>query len=322
MLRRMAERPRLVAPPSIVVVGDLMLDVSIAPREALRSGTDVPGAVRLRQGGSAASTARWVARLGARSSLICAVGRDAIGRALVQELRDEAVRVRAFRARDARTGRIGVIVAADGERSFVADRGAADALPAEWLDPAWFAAADAVHLPAYSLLGEPLGIAGRRAAELARAAGARISVDLASAGPLLAAGRAAAQDLIGAVAPDLLLATESEAAALTGGSTFHDLLEDLLELAPLLVIKRGARGASVIARSASGPQRFEVPARPVVAADTTGAGDAFDAGFLVRWLAAPDPASMATLRSAARTANRTARRQLTGLHRESATLVG
>jgi len=317
MLRRMAERPRLVAPPSIVVVGDLMLDVSIAPREALRRATDVPGTVRLRQGGSAASTARWVARLGARSSLLCAVGRDAIGRALVQELRDEAVRVRAFRARDARTGRIGVIVAADGERSFVADRGAADALPAEWLDPAWFAAADAVHLPAYSLLGEPLGFAGRRAAGLARAAGARISVDLASAGPLLASGRAAAQDLIGAVAPDLLLATESEAAALTGEPTFHDLLE----LAPLLVIKRGAGGASVIIRAASGPQRFDVAARPVVTADTTGAGDAFDAGFLVAWLAAPDPASTATLHSAARTANRTARRQLTGRHRESATLV-
>lgn len=317
MLRRMAERPRLVAPPSIVVVGDLMLDVSIAPREALRSGTDVPGAVRLRQGGSAASTARWVARLGARSSLICAVGRDAIGRALVQELRDGAVRVRAFRARAAGTGRIGVIVAADGERSFVADRGAADALPAEWLDPAWFATAEAVHLPAYSLLGEPLGFAGRRAAQLARAAGACISVDLASAGPLLAGGRAAAQDLIRGVAPDLLFATESEAAALTGGSTFHDLLD----LAPLLVIKRGARGASVIARAASGGQRFDVAARPVVTTDTTGAGDAFDAGFLVTWLAAPDPASTATLRTAARMANRTARRQLTGRDRESATLV-
>src|SRR5690349_17990897 len=50
-------------PARIVVVGDLMLDVVLLPERALESGTDVPGRVALVQGGSAANTARWLARL-------------------------------------------------------------------------------------------------------------------------------------------------------------------------------------------------------------------------------------------------------------------
>ncbi|MBF6605425.1 MAG: carbohydrate kinase family protein [Chloroflexi bacterium] len=306
--------------PTIVVVGDLMLDVSIAPAAPLRSGTDVPGTVRLRQGGSAANTARWAARLGARSALVCAVGRDATGRSLVRELRIVGVRVRALRVAGLPTGRIGIVVAPDGERSFVADRGAADGLGPDRLDAAWFAGADAVHLPAYSLLGEPLGSAGRRAAALGRAAGAIVSVDLASAGPLLAGGRVAARTLIARIAPDLLFATAAEAEALMGVSA----LDRLDQLADVVVIKRGARGASVLARTADGGTRLDVPTATIATEDTTGAGDAFDAGFLVTWLAersagrAPIPA----LRRAAVAGNRAAARQLTRPRREIAVASG
>ncbi len=57
-------------PPRIVVLGDLVLDVVLVPDRALESGTDVPGRVALRQGGSAANAARWMARLGARVTLV------------------------------------------------------------------------------------------------------------------------------------------------------------------------------------------------------------------------------------------------------------
>ena len=56
----------------IVVLGDLMLDVVLAPGGPLERGTDVPGRVSFVQGGSAANTARWLARLGARTTLIAA----------------------------------------------------------------------------------------------------------------------------------------------------------------------------------------------------------------------------------------------------------
>ena len=311
-VRRVPPVRRLRRPhPSIVVVGDLTLDIVLLPARPLERATDVPGRVMLRQGGSAATTARWLGRLGAGSTFVTAVGRDAIGRALTARLRGDQVVVHALRTAGRPTARIGVVVAPDGERSFVADRGAADLLAAGDLRARWFAGADGVHLPAYSLIGEPLGGAGRRAVELGRAAGAVVSVDLASSGPLLAAGRSAAVELIGSVAPDLLFATESEASAILGGAPS----DGLVALAPVVVVKRGGKGATLLHRQVgdSGPPlRLEVATRHLAAADTTGAGDAFDAGFLASWLASAraDRHRPATLRRAVVAGHRAAARQL------------
>jgi sugar/nucleoside kinase (ribokinase family) len=259
-----------------------MLDAVLAPVGSLEVGTDVPGRVALVQGGSAANTARWLSRLGARSTLISAVGRDAAGRALVEAIRGDGVRVRVSRVAGARTGRIGVVVEPGGERSFVADRGAADLLKPDDLRAAWFVGADALHLPIYSLLGTPLGQAGRRAIELARAAGAVVSLDLASTAPLLAGGRRAARALIAEIAPDILFAAATEAEAIQGGRG----VEGLLEFASMAVVKRGSKGATVLARVGDARTRFEVATEHLPIADATGAGDAFDAGFLVGWFAA------------------------------------
>ena len=285
-----------------------MLDVVLAPDLPLERGTDVAGRVSLVQGGSAANTSRWLGRLGARTSLVAAVGRDAAGRALVDAIKSDGVTARVSRVAGARTGRIGVLVTPDGERSFVADRGAADLLSPGDLQAAWFAGADAVHLPVYSLLGEPLGLAGRRAVELAREAHAMVSVDLASVGPLLEKGRRAARALVAEVAPDILFATASEAEALLGRST----VEGLLELTPVVVVKRGPKGATLLARGGDADLRFEVATEPVAATDTTGAGDAFDAGFLVGWFSAraAGRALPTSLQRAALAGHRAAARQL------------
>jgi sugar/nucleoside kinase (ribokinase family) len=201
-----------------------------------------------------------------------------------------------------------VLVGPGGERSFVPDRGAADALAPADLRSAWFDGMQALHLPAYSLLGEPLGAAGRRAIELARAAGSIVSVDLASVGPLMARGRRAARELITSSAPDILFATTAEADALLGGGP----VERLLDVAGIAVIKRGAKGATVLARSGSEGLRFEVATAPIEAVDSTGAGDAFDAGFLVGWLAATAAGRSlpAALHRAALAGHRAAARQL------------
>lgn len=305
MPRRPRRRP---AAPRVVVLGDLMLDVVVMPSRPLERGTDVPGRVLLRQGGSAASTARWLARLGARSTLVTAVGRDPLGGALLDALRPDHVRVHATRVAGRSTGRIGVVVTSGGQRSFVADRGAADELRPDDLRPGWFVA-DLLHLPAYSLIGAPLGDAGRRAIELARAAGALVSLDLASAAPLLAQGRRAARRLVEDASPDLLFSTAGEAQAFLGG---YDV-GGLLDAAPLAVVKRGPGGATLLARGREGPLRFEVATPPLAASDTTGAGDAFDAGFLATFLATPPEARNrpASLRRAALAGHRAAARQLT-----------
>jgi ribokinase len=285
-----------------------MLDVVVIPSRPLERGTDVPGRVALRQGGSAANTARWLARLGARSTLITSVGRDPVGRSLVDALKSDHVTVRSVRVSGRPTGRIGVVVMFGGERSFVADRGAADELRPEDLRAGWFDV-ELLHVPAYSLIGEPLGDAGRRSIELARAAGALISLDLASAAPLLARGRRAARRLVDDAAPDILFSTAGEAEAYLGGYDPTGLLES----APLAIVKRGAGGATLLARGEAAPLRFEVATPPLTATDTTGAGDAFDAGFLTAYLSAPPDVRRrpATLRRAAMSGHRAAARQLT-----------
>jgi ribokinase len=294
--------------PRIVVLGDLMLDVVLAPSRPLEGGTDVPGRVSLVQGGSAANTARWLARLGARTTLVAAVGRDVAGRALVESVRSDGVSARISRVAGARTGRIGVVVSPGGERSFVADRGAADLLRPDDVQAGWFRGADALHVPIYSLLGEPLGAAGHAALGMARAHGAFISVDLASIGPLLARGRRAARELVESAAPDILFATVAEAEALLG----RYAVDGLLDFTPHAIVKRGAKGATVLARTGDDRLRFEVATEHITAADTTGAGDAFDAGFLMSWFtsAAAGRSLPTTMRRAALAGHRAAARQL------------
>lgn len=299
----------------MLVLGDLVLDVVLTPERPIEAGTDVPGTVGIRQGGSAANTARWLARLGVDTQLVCAVGRDGAGRSLVAQVENDGVRVRPVRVAGQRTGRIGVIVAPSGERSFVADRRAALALAPEHLHQDWFNGLDLIHVPGYSLMGEPIGSAARAAVGFARRAGAAVSSDLSSIGPLLAQGRRAARELVDSVAPDILFATETEAHAFLG----RFAADGMVEHASVAVIKRGSRGARVVAREPDGSTlSFEVATPKVVAADTTGAGDAFSAGFLTGWLTSrsagrtlPDALHRATMAG-----HRAAARQLTAAKQE------
>ena len=121
------------------------------------------------------------------------------------------------------------------------------------------------------------------------------------------------------VRPDLLFATLAEARALLAGGP----AERLLDLAAIAVVKRGGHGATVLARarrpmpngraSTSPPDRLDAP-------DTTGAGDAFDAGFLVAWvLARRDRVPMtAALHRSAVAGHRAAARHLSGSRPELA----
>lgn len=158
------------------------------------------------------------------------------------------------------------------------------------LKPEWFDGVELIHVPAYSLLVEPLGSAALKAVELTRSRGAKgalVSVDLASVGPLLTHGRREARELVARLKPDIVFATEVEAEALLG----RHAPEGLLEETRIAVIKRGPRGARVFARDdhatpGEPPLRFDIATTPVAAEDTTGAGDAFDAGFISGWLLA------------------------------------
>ena len=119
--------------------------------------------------------------------------------------------------------------------------------------------------------------------------------------------------VIARASPDVLFGNEGEASVLVG-----DLdASRLASLAPVVVVKQGALGCLVL--TASG--RSHVATRRLAVTDSTGAGDAFDAGFLYSLLASGYRAgglmaSEAVLRRAALAGHRAAARLLTGPRRE------
>jgi sugar/nucleoside kinase (ribokinase family) len=131
------------------------------------------------------------------------------------------------------------------------------------------------------LFAEPIGSAAVRASELAREAGALIGGDLSSQGPLLAFGVQRSRARIAELAPDVLFANRDEATALLRKKG-RRAWAGLLRQAPLVVVKDGVWGCRVLWRDGERDmsRQLDVAAKRVAGVDSTGAGDAFAAGFL------------------------------------------
>ncbi len=142
-----------------------------------------------------------------------------------------------------------------------------------------------LHVPAYSLVVEPLGTTSRNAAAAARKAGAAISVDASSTGPIRSFGVDRVIEMLRSLRPDVFFANADEARLLGIGPRAP------LPGAGLTVIKAGADPVAVIAESG---ETETVPVEAVeTVADTTGAGDAFAAGFIAATMAGATPTAAA-----------------------------
>jgi ribokinase len=285
--------------PPIVVVGDLMVDVVAAATAPLAHGSDTDAQVRWAGGGAAANVAAWLAAGGVPVALVARVGDDLGGRGAVAELRAAGVDARVAVDPERATGTCVVVVAADGERTMLPDRGANLALAPDDVPAGLFAAGAHLHLSGYVLLHERPRAAGLAALDHAREAGMTISVDPASAAPLRDAG--VERVLAWIAGADTLLPNHDEASVLTG--------EDDPERAALALVER-ARAREVVvtlgpegALWTDGARVVREPAPAGVAVvDTTGAGDAFAAGWLAarRAGAAPPEALRAGCAAGAR----------------------
>jgi sugar/nucleoside kinase (ribokinase family) len=177
-----------------------------------------------------------------------------------------------------------VVVTPDGERSMLPDAGANAGLEPADLPDDLFRPPGHLHLSGYALLTEGSRAAARAALARALDAGLTVSADPASAAPLRRVGVDAVLGWLDGVG--LLLPNEEEACLLAGEPDPERAGAALAERFAEVVVTRGAGGAAWFG---PGGGRAAVEPEPVAVVDSTGAGDAFAAGFLDAWLDGAQP---------------------------------
>ncbi|MBB3051228.1 sugar/nucleoside kinase (ribokinase family) [Prauserella isguenensis] len=262
----------------VVVVGDAGLDVVARHEGPLVHGGDTRATVGLTGGGAGANTALWLRAAGADPVLLARVGDDPGGRLLRTELEAAGVTCAFAVDADAATCCVVVLVDPDGQRTMLPDRGANKLFcPADVhaVGPAALAGAEHLHLSGYVLLDPSSRPAGLAALKAARAAGVPTSVDPQAAALITDPERFLA-DVRGV---DLLLPNAAELAALTGSGD-PGAARDLLGHVGAVAVTTGLDGAAWVDRDGL----WTVPAQPASCVDSTGAGDAFNAGLLTAHL--------------------------------------
>lgn len=270
----------------IVVLGDIAVDVVSVLSTPLAPGSDAPASIRIMPGGSAANVAVWLARLGQEVVFVGRVGDDLFGRWVADDLVAEGVRPAVVVDPDRSTAVIQVLVMPGGERTMIPDRGANAVWAASDVPDELISGADLLHVVGYVLLDRESRVGALRALDVARASGVPISLDPSSHAPLRALGAHDFWSMVGSV--DIILPNRHEAATLTGQHDPEPMLSALKSHARVAVLKLDRDGC--LASDGGAPIHLPAPHLQIV--NATGAGDAFAAAFLARWVAG-DPLSTA-----------------------------
>lgn len=266
----------------IACVGDLCVDIVSRVPGPIRPGSDVFAATRVATGGAAANVAMWLARSGVPVTLLSRIGDDLWGRWLVEKLHKEGVSLHLITDETRPTCIIQALVEPDGRRTFVSSRGACLGWRMTDLDvvgPA-LSAAEWLYLSGYTFFDEAGRMVARAILERARASGVKVAIDPASWGPLSDLGAEAFWNL--AAGADVLLPNREEGEVLTGEKEPEAMARALARRVSLVVLKLDAEGS--LACTTAGEMIYH-PAPAMEVQDSTGAGDAFAAGFLARWRA-------------------------------------
>lgn len=259
----------------IASVGAVLMD-QIASVERFPSEDDevfVPK-LQLLPGGSAANFAVFCTRFGEESGFIGKVGKDGLGDSLIVDLKKENVNTQNVARSDTPTGTVFIAVRTDGQRMMYAHSGAANELNEADIDINSLNKFDHLHLADL----EKISVLEHAAKNF------KGTVSL-NPGALVAEKREKAIELIKQV--DILICSEDEAKKLTRKYSGDEWIKELKSWGPQLVVL--TRGAKPV-RAFDGKRLLESPVFKVCPVDTTGAGDAFSAGFICEYLRTHDVA--------------------------------
>lgn len=278
--------------PSICVVGSANLDLTVRTETLPRPGETVAGGpLRLLPGGKSANQAAAAALLGGDVTLVAAIGEDAHGDLVLESLAASGVDTSAVRrVAGTATGTAMIAVDGSGENVIIVSDGANGCLTAEDV------AAHADRVRAASVLGLSFEVPMAATAAAARTAHEHGVTVVLNPSPFAAPPAELLADV------DVLVVNEHEFAQLVGptGTPWSPTLLDGLTV-PHVVVTRGEEGAVVLSNARNGAPDdgvLEVPAVPVEAVDTTGAGDAFT-GALLHGLASGEGLEQSVVRACA-----------------------
>ncbi|ACI51089.1 PfkB domain protein [Gluconacetobacter diazotrophicus PA1 5] len=233
-------------------------------------------------GGSAANTCVVASNMGARVAYLGKVADDAPGRTFAADLQDSGI----FFPSSFLTGRIAqeqptarclVLVTPDGQRTMNTYLGACVSFGPQDVVEEVVASACVTYLEGYLFDPPHAQDAFRHAASLAHGAGRQVALSLSD--PFcVARHRDAFRELVrGHI--DILFANEEEICSLYQTEDFTTAMEHAAADTHFAVVTRSGQGSAIIREG----ERIDVPPVATQVVDTTGAGDAYAAGFLAGW---------------------------------------
>ena len=260
----------------ILCIGDIMLDVTVLLNRPIVEGLETRAKISTQGGGAAANVASWLAHNKTAAYLVTRIGDDSAGQTLLSELDAYGVEHSNIVIPNTNTGVVVVIVGVEGERTMFPDSGANSGLGLSDLPE--LSQFSAVYLSAYSLINSKSRAGVLEIISALKGANLPIILDPATVGVLMEVGVGAANEWLNFI--DAIILNEEESHFLTGCENPIEAAAELLKKVKTVVIKRGSNGALGQNR---GGQLIQVQARPTTVINTTGAGDAFAAGFISIW---------------------------------------
>jgi len=220
-------------------------------------------------GGSASNTINGIARLGMKAGFVGKIGKDDIGLFFTNDSINNGVEPHLLLS-ETPSGRCIVLVSPDSERTLCTYLGAACELEASDLTPEMFEGYDIFHIEGYLVQNHDLI---RTAVRLAKQAGLKVSIDLASYN-VVEANLDFLKEIIKKYV-DIVFANEEEAFAFTGKEP-HEALINISDYCEIVIVKMGKDGSLIKSRN----EKVQIKPRLSNCIDTTGAGDLYAAGFL------------------------------------------